>query len=152
MNSQFDKTKSMEELKDLNRRDLTIAAQTEPCVTLTERNWKAVISLLNGLLLRQEQMEEIVGTLMTAGDAEEVLRQIAASQTNLLKDLNQRVQSCTAQAGNLSESFSTGADTVTKASEKAIRSLTHTARTWIILTAVTSMASTMLLALLQLLL
>lgn len=131
MNSQSDRPKSLEELKALNR-----PRQAE------------VLTLLNGLLQRQEQIEEAFKTLMTAGNAEAMARQIS----NQTASLNNRVLSLTEQVGKMSESFSTSTKSVEKTTRKAIRSITSTARTWIILTAVASLASTLLLTLLSLLL
>ena len=47
-------------LKALNRRDLTAASECKTCVTLTEKNWSAVVSLLERLCL---MLDMILATL-----------------------------------------------------------------------------------------
>ena len=127
MNSQSDRPKSLEELKALNK-----PHQVE------------MLSLLSGLLQRQTKIEEMLTTLMTAKDAERLQNQITS--------LNNRVTSLTELVGKLSESNTTSIENVERASRKCVRSLTHTAKVSIILTALISLTSTILLALLQLLL
>ena len=127
MNSQSDRPKSLEELKDLNR-----PSQVE------------MLSLLNGLLQRQARIEETLTTLTTTEDAERILNQTDS--------LNNSILSLAEQVGKVHENNTTSIENVEKASRKCVRSLTHTAKVWIILTALTSLTSTILLALLQLLL
>ncbi len=83
-------------------------------------------------------------TLMTVEDAERI--------QNQLTSLNNRVTSLTEQVGKMHESNTTSTENMERASRKCVRSLTHTAKTWIVLTALISMTSTILLALLRLLL
>ena len=127
MNSQSDRRLSNEELKALNR-----PGQVE------------MISLLSGLLQRQQRIEETLTTLMTTKDAERLLSQADS--------LNNRIQVLQQQVGKMNESNTTSIENVERASRKSVRSLTHTAKVWIILTALISLTSTILLALLQLLL
>ena len=127
MNSQSDKPKSLEELKALNR-----PGQAE------------VLTLLSGLLQRQARIEETLTTLMTAEDATRMLNQTAS--------LNNRIQALQQQVGKMQENNTTSIENVERASRKYVRSLTHTAKVSIILTALISLTSTILLALLQLLL
>ena len=124
MNSQSDRRLSNEELKALNR-----PGQVE------------VLTLLNGLLQRQARIEEMLTTLMTTEDAERILNQT--------ENLNNSVLSLTEQVGKLHESFSTSIENVERASRKSVRSLTHTAKVSIILTAIASSLSTLLLTLLS---
>ena len=124
MNSQSDRPKSLEELKALNR-----PGQIE------------VLTLLSALLQQQQRIEETLTTLTTTKDAERIQNQMTS--------LNNRVTSLTEQVGNLSESFSTSTENMERASRKSVRSLTHTAKTSIILTAIISSASTLLLTLLS---
>ena len=124
MNSQSDRRRSNEELKALNR-----PGQVE------------VLTLLNGLLQQQQRIEEAFTTLMTAEDAERILNQT--------ENLNNHILSLTEQVGKVHESNTTSIENVERASRKSVRSLTHTAKVSIILTAIISSASTLLLTLLS---
>ena len=124
MNSQSDRRLSNEELKALNR-----PGQVE------------TLSLLSGLLQRQARIEETLTTLMTTEDAKRIL-----SQTD---SLNNRIQVLQQQVGKMSESNTTSTENVERASRKCVRSLTHTAKVSIILTAIVSSLSTLLLTLLS---
>ena len=124
MNSQSDRRLSNEELKALNR-----PGQVE------------VLTLLNGLLQQQQRIEEAFTTLMTAEDAERILNQT--------ENLNNHILSLTEQVGKVHESNTTSIENVERASRKSVRSLTHTAKVSIILTAIISSASTLLLTLLS---
>ena len=127
MNLQSDRRLSNEELKALNR-----PGQVE------------TLSLLSGLLQRQARIEEMLATLTTKEDAKRIQNQITS--------LNNRVTSLTEQVGKLHESNTTSIENMERASRKCVRSLTHTAKVSIILTALTSLTSTILPALLRLLL
>ena len=124
MNSQSDRRLSNEELKALNR-----PGQVE------------TLSLLSGLLQRQARIEETLTTLMTTEDAKRIL-----SQTD---SLNNRIQVLQQQVGKMSESNTTSIENMERASRKSVRDLTRTARNSIILTAIASSLSTMLLTLLS---
>ena len=124
MSSQSDRPKSLEELKALNR-----PSQVE------------MLSLLNGLLQRQARIEETLTTLTTTEDAQRILSQTAS--------LNNRIQVLQQQVGKMHESSTTSIENVERASRKSVRSLTHTAKVSIILTAIISSASTLLLTLLS---
>ena len=124
MNSQSDRPKSLEELKALNR-----PSQVE------------VLTLLSGLLQRQARIEETLTTLTTTEDAKRILNQTDS--------LSNRIQVLQKQVGNLSESFSTSTENMERASRKSVHSLTHTAKVSIVLTAIASSLSTLLLTLLS---
>ena len=124
MNSQSDRPKSLEELKALNK-----PHQVE------------TLSLLNGLLQRQQRIEETLTTLTTTEDAQRILSQTAS--------LNNRIQVLQQQVGKMHESSTTSIENVERASRKCVRSLTHTAKVSIILTTIISSASTLLLTLLS---
>ena len=124
MSSQSDRPKSLEELKALNR-----PSQVE------------MLSLLNGLLQRQARIEETLTTLTTTEDAQRILSQTAS--------LNNRIQVLQQQVGKMHESSTTSIENVERASRKSVRSLTRTARNSIILTAIVSSLSTLLLTLLS---
>ena len=124
MSSQSDRPKSLEELKALNK-----PPQVE------------VLTLLSGLLQRQARIEEALTTLMTVEDAKRILNQTDS--------LSNRIQVLQKQVGNLSESFSTSTENMERASRKSVHSLTHTAKVSIVLTAIASSLSTLLLTLLS---
>ena len=124
MNSQSDRRLSNEELKVLNR-----PSQAE------------ILSLFSGLLQRQARIEETLTALTAKEDAERILNQT--------EDLNNSILSLTEQVGKMHESFSTSTENVERASRKCVRSLTHTAKVSIILTAIVSSLSTLLLTLLS---
>ena len=124
MNSQSDRRLSNEELKALNR-----PGQVE------------VLTLLSGLLQRQARIEETLTTLTTTEDAEKM--------QNQLTSLSNRVTSLTEQVGKMSESNTTSIENMERASRKCVRSLTHTAKVSIILTAIASSLSTLLLTFLS---
>ena len=124
MSSQSDRPKSLEELKALNR-----PPQAE------------MVTLLSGLLQRQARIEETLTTLMTTEDAKKMQNQMTS--------LNNRVTSLTEQVGKMHESFSTSIENMERASRKSVRDLTRTARNSIILTAIASSLSTLLLTLLS---
>ena len=127
MNSQSDRRLSNEELKALNR-----PPQVE------------ILLLLNGLLQRQQRIEETLTTLTTKEDMETILSRTAS--------LNNCIQALQKQVGKMSENNTTSIENMERASRKSVRSLAHTAKVSIILTALISLISTILLALLQLLL
>ena len=124
MNSQSDRPKSLEELKALNR-----PPQAE------------MVMLLSGLLQRQARIEETLTTLMTTEDAKRIQNQMTS--------LNNRVLSLTEQVGKMHESNTTSIENMERASRKSVRSLTRTAKVSIILTAIASSLSTLLLTLLS---
>ena len=70
---------TMDELKNMNRRDLTAAGECETRVTLTEKNWSAVVSLLTRLCSVLDMILAMLSTLLTKPDAEELLAQIERS-------------------------------------------------------------------------
>ena len=124
MSSQSDRRLSNEELKALNR-----PPQAE------------MVTLLSGLLQRQARIEETLTTLTTTEDAKRI--------QNQLTSLSNRIQVLQQQVGKMHESFSTSIENVERASRKSVRSLTHTAKVSIILTAIASSLSTLLLTLLS---
>ncbi len=124
MNSRSDRPKSLEELKALNK-----PPQVE------------TLSLLGGLLQRQARIEETLKTLATKENAETIL-----NQTDSLNSCPRALQK---QVGSLSESYTTSIENMEKLSRKSVRSLTSTARIWIILTAIISSTSILLLRLLS---
>ena len=124
MNSQSDRRLSNEELKALNR-----PPQAE------------MVTLLSGLLQRQAKIEETLTALTTTEDAKRTQNQLT-SLSNSIQDLQKQV-------GKMSENNTTSIENMGRASRKSVRDLTHTARNSIILTAIASSLSTLLLTLLS---
>ena len=82
---------STEELKALNRKDESTALSAVPVVTVTEKNWKALLSLVSRLWERQEVTEELLRELMTYSDAENLLSAIDESSQEQLSRLQSEI-------------------------------------------------------------
>ena len=110
MNSTSEKKYSLTELKQMNSRDLSAASEGERHITLTDRNWTAVLNLLARLGSQQLDLQTAVALLLTRPDVEELLNRIDSSTQTQLQCLNSEVESFAQQAGNLSERFSCAAE------------------------------------------
>ena len=128
MNSKSEQKYSLDELKKLNSRDLTAASEGERHITLTDRNWTAVLNLLERLCTMLLQIMAALDTLLTRQDAEALLRQIEQATQTQLDDLNAEADAFAKQVGNLSERFSSVADRITVSTEKELTSLTRSTR------------------------
>ena len=93
MNSTSERNLSLDELKDLNRRDLSAASEGETHITLTDRNWTAVLNLLSRLCTLLEMVMAALATLLTRPDAEELLQQIEQGSQEQLRRLNTTAES-----------------------------------------------------------
>lgn len=56
MNSSYAKGLSMDELKKLNAADLSTASQGERQIQVSEKNWMAVLNLLDRLSMQQLEL------------------------------------------------------------------------------------------------
>ena len=74
--------RSLEELKQQARQQSQAAGKVVPCVTVTEKNWAALLSLQQTQLQLLEQVLEAQATLATQWQMEEFLQ----SQTEELTD------------------------------------------------------------------
>lgn len=128
MNSKSEQKYSLDELKKLNSRDLTAAGEGERHITLTDRNWTAVLRLLGRMCSTQDAILATLDVLLTRQDAEALLRQIEQTTQTQLDDLNAEADAFAQQAGNLSERFSSAADRITVSTEKELTSLTRSTR------------------------
>ena len=80
--------KSLEDLKQQARQQSQAAGKVVPCVTVTEKNWAALLSLQQTQLQLLEQILEAQATLATRWQMEEFLQ----SQTEELTDCAQKSQ------------------------------------------------------------
>ena len=128
MNSTSEQKYSLDELKRMNSRDLTAAGEGERHITLTDRNWTAVLNLLGRMCSTQNAILATLDTLLTRQDAETLLRQIKQAAQTQLDDLNAEADAFAQQAGNLNERFSSAADRLTASTEKELTSLTRSTR------------------------
>ena len=123
MNSKSGKEYSMDELKAMNRRDLTAASECETRVTLTEKNWSAVVSLLERLCTMLLQIMALLETLLTRPDAENLLGQIERSTQMQLCQWNQTTEQFAQQAEAMSERFASDANALVQSTEKSLHSM-----------------------------
>ena len=128
MNSTSERRYSLDELKQMNSRDLTEAGEGERHILLTDRNWTAVLSLLARLSTQQLETQAALALLLTRPDAEELLKQIDRNVQTHLRDLNAEMEAFAQQAGNLSGRFSSAADRLASSTERELTSLTRSTR------------------------
>ena len=80
--------RSLEDLKQQARQQSQAAGKVVPCVTVTEKNWAALLSLQQTQLQLLEQILEAQASLATRWQMEEFLQ----SQTEKLTDCAQKSQ------------------------------------------------------------
>ena len=115
MNFRPEQKLSPEELKRRNSADLMMAMDTDRQVTLTEKNWTAVISILRSILAAQDKTDKHLDTLLTQADAEKHL--------NTLVQLTAQFNT---QAGNVSERFSSDCEELVRDTQRSLDSITKT--------------------------
>lgn len=113
----------MDELKNMNRRDLTAAGECETRVTLTEKNWSAVVSLLTRLCSVLDMILAMLSTLLTKPDAEELLGQIERSTQMQLRQLHQTAEQFERQANLMSERYAAKTNGLLRSSEESLQKL-----------------------------
>ena len=113
MNFRPEQKLSSEELKRRNGADLMMAMDTDRQVTLTEKNWTAVINILRSILAAQDKTDKHLDTLLTQADAEKHL--------NTLVQLTAQFNT---QAGNASERFSSDCEKLVNATQRNLDSIT----------------------------
>ena len=128
MNSRSDRESStpeysMDDLKTLNRRDLMTASECETRVTLTEKNWSAVVSLLTRLCSMLDMILATLATLLTRPDAEELLGQIERSTQMQLRQLHQTAEQFERQANLMSERYAAKTNGLLRSSEESLQKL-----------------------------
>ena len=115
MNFRPEQKLSSEELKRRNDTDLMMAMDTDRHVTLTEKNWTAVISILRSILAAQDKTDKHLDTLLTQAEAEKHL--------NTLVQLTAQFNT---QAGNVSERFSSDCEELVRDTQRSLDSITKT--------------------------
>jgi DNA anti-recombination protein RmuC len=107
----------MEELKKLNAGDLTTARQGERYIQVTEKNWLAVLSLLERISSQQLNLRTAFDLLLSKEEAQEQLN-----------DLYSEAEEFVQQAGRLSESFASGAERLTMNARTSIGTMEDSAK------------------------
>ena len=126
MNFRPEQKLSSEELKRRNGADLMMAMDTDRQVTLTEKNWMAVINILTRILEAQGKTDKHLDTLLTQADAEKHLDTLL-TQADAEKHLNTLAQltaQFNTQAGNVSERFSSDCEKLVSATQRNLDSIT----------------------------
>lgn len=120
MSSSYER-KSLEDLKELSRRQIKAAADAVPCLTVTEKNWTALLGLQQSQIQLLAEVQAAAMQLSTKEELVEYLDQ----RVQELEKCSQEMQSATqkfqremeqsaaeitknlsSQAGRMSESFS----------------------------------------------
>lgn len=126
MNSGYER-KSPQELKEQARQQMQTAARAEPCIAVTEPNWKAMIGsqktqteLLTEILegqaqlttrsdltrvLRQQNETLMKFTEETETVTVEFQKQMAENAQEFTEQMNTEMQNMSSQAGRMSEQF-----------------------------------------------
>ena len=112
MSSESGRNYSLEELKRLNAGDLLAARQGERYIQVTEKNWTAVLKLLERVSAQQLSLQAAFDLLLT--------REEAQAQ---LDDLYTEAEIFAQQAGSLSERFASSAERLTERSQTSISKL-----------------------------
>lgn len=120
MSSNFER-KSLEDLKEQSRRQIKEAAEAVPCLTVTEKNWLALVGLQRTQIQLLIGVQEAAARLATKEELVEHLDQrvqelescsqeIQSSVQNFHRAMEQSAAEITknlsSQAGRMSESFS----------------------------------------------
>ena len=117
MSSESGRNYSLEELKRLNAGDLLAARPGERYIHVTEKNWTAVLKLLERVSTQQLSLQVAFDLLLT--------REEAQAQ---LDDLYTEAKLFAQQAGSLSERFASSAERLTERSQTSISKLEDYAR------------------------
>ena len=112
MSSESGRNYSLEELKRMNAGDLLAARQGERYIQVTEKNWTAVLKLLERVSAQQLSLQAAFDLLLT--------REEAQAQ---LDDLYTEAKLFAQQAGSLSERFASSAERLTERSQTSISKL-----------------------------
>ena len=112
MNSTSEQKYSLDELKRMNSRDLTAAGEGERHITLTDRNWTAVLRLLGRMCSTQDAILATLNLLLTRQDAEK-----------LLGSIEQTMDQFAEQAGDMNTRFCTNANALVRSTEKSLQSM-----------------------------
>lgn len=120
MNSNFER-KSLDELKDQARRQAQAASEMEPCLTVTEKCWKALIGLQQTQIQFLAEVQIAAARLATREELVEYLDQRVQELEIYVQEMQSSAQSfqremeqsaseiaknLSSQAGRMSEDFS----------------------------------------------
>lgn len=120
MSSNFER-KSLEDLKEQSRRQAKAAAELEPCLTVTEKSWRALIGLQQTQIqlmveiltaaARLATKEELVEYLdQRVRELESYTQEMQSSAQNFRQEMEQSAKeiakNLSSQAGRMSEEFS----------------------------------------------
>ncbi len=120
MSSSYER-KSLEDLKELSRRQIKAAADVVPCLTVTEKNWTALLGLQQSQIQLLAEVQAAAMQLATKEELVEYLDQrvkelescavkIQSSAQNFQREMEQSAakiaKNLSSQAGKMSESFS----------------------------------------------
>ena len=128
MNSQSEKNLSLDELKMRNNKDLMVARDTERQVVVTEKNWEAVIRLLQSILSEQEKVPETLSVLLNREDVEKHLVALMQQNQKHREQLQAIAEQFELQVGNASEKFSSGSEMLVESTKKSLDSMVGTTR------------------------
>jgi len=112
MNSTYDRKLLTDELNALNAKDLSAASEGERHITLTERNWTAVLRLLGRMCSTQDTILTTLDALLTRQDAEDLLGSIE-------RTMNQFAE----KAEDMNARFSANANALVRNTEKSLQSM-----------------------------
>ena len=112
MNSTSEQKYSLDELKRMNSRDLTAAGEGERHITLTDRNWTAVLRLLGRMCSTQDAILATLDVLLTRKDA-----------TELLGSIEQAMDQFAEQAEDMNTRFRANATALVRSTEKSLQSM-----------------------------
>lgn len=120
MSSNFER-KSLEDLKEQSRRQIKAAADAAPCLTVTEKNWTALLGVQQSQIQLLAEVQAAAMQLATKEELVEYLDQrvkelescavkIQSSAQNFQREMEQSAakiaKNLSSQAGKMSESFS----------------------------------------------
>ena len=92
MNSNFER-KSLDELKEQSRRQAKLAAEVVPCVTVTEKNWAALLGLQQTQIQLLAEVQATAAQLATKEELEEYLDQRVKELENCTQEMRSSAQS-----------------------------------------------------------
>ncbi len=120
MSSNFER-KSLEDLKEQSRRQIKAAAEAVPCVTVTEKNWAAMIGLQQSQIQMLMEVRTVAVQLATREELVEYIDQRVQQLENCSQEIQPSAQkfqrameqssseiakNLSLQAGRMSEEFS----------------------------------------------
>lgn len=113
MSSNFER-KSLEELKEQSRRQAQVASEVVRCVTVTEKNWAALLGLQQTQIQLLVEVQAAAARLATQEELQQFLNQrlqeMQLSAQNFQREMERSAseiaKNLSLQAGRMSEEFS----------------------------------------------